>query len=113
MNEYIAFRMELGCLLDALHGSDLRQDFAQKSAGIQHKKRQSRAAFGEHLSQLISRPLGGNLANLRGQFLYGLHRPAFEDVSKSRGKAYGPQHTQLVFTKTFLRIANRADDSCV
>src|SRR6266480_4424983 len=102
--------MKLGWLFDAFHGSDLRQDFAQKSAGIQHKKCQTRAAFREHLCKLVANPLGGNLAYLWGQFLYGLHRPALKDVSKSRGKAYGPQHAQLVFTKTFLWIADGADD---
>src|ERR1041385_1895244 len=77
---------------------------------MEHKKRQPRLAFGEHFGQLITDTLGGNLADLRSQLLDGVHCAHFQDVAETGGKAHSPKHAEFVFTKTFFRIANRADN---
>src|SRR5579872_4182619 len=113
MHEHIAFRVELGRLLDSLHGFDLRQHFMQQSGFIEQKKSLTRLALDQHFAELIAYTLARNLMNLRRQFANRLKCFGLDHIAETRRKADSTQHPQLVLSEPSFGIINGSNDSCV
>ena len=111
VREDVAFGMELGRLLDSLHGGDFGQDFGQEAGRIEQFKSAAGAAFGEHLGQFFAHALAGDLVNLRRQLLDCRHGCGIDLEIEARGKTHGAQHAQFVFGKAAFGIADGAHDS--
>ena len=60
----VAFGMELGRLLDALHGGDLGQDVGQQAGLVQQFEAAARAAFGQDADQFVADALGARRARI-------------------------------------------------
>ena len=66
-------------------------------------------SFGEHLGQFVADALAADLLNSWRQPLDGGEGFRLDGVVEARGKAYRPQHAQLVFGEAAFRIADGAN----
>ena len=107
----ITFGMILRRPLHSLHRRNFGKDFTQQSAFIKQLKRPLGAAF---ISILVnsSRTRSCETWRICGARCCMAENVADLDlVIEARRKAHAAQHAQLVFRKTPLRIADRANDS--
>src|SRR5215831_461147 len=67
--------------------------------------------LGQHPRQFVTHALPRNYPDLTRERLHRGKCGRFDLIFKSRSEAHRPQHAQLVFGESPLRLTNRADNS--
>src|ERR1700733_8181074 len=110
MNENIALRMKFLGLRHTLHSGNLRQDFPEQAAFVEHAKRPACMPFRQHPSQFVADAFARHNVDLMSQPLYRLKRRGVDTVFKSCSEPYRSHHAQLVLGKTLFRMADRSNN---
>ena len=108
----VAFRMIFGRLLHALHGRDFGQNLIEQSRFIQQFQTTAGAAFGQDPRDFIAHAFGRDNLDHRSQPADGGEGCRLDIELQTCREADGAKQPQVVFPKSPLGIADRADDSC-
>src|SRR5579871_1782386 len=111
MDPYVAFRVILRRLGDALHLFDFRQHLLKQIGLVQKLKGATRMAFSKHFQDLVTHALMAYLMDLRSEFTDGSKGLRFDRVAEAGGKAHGAKHAQLVFREPLMGLADSANDA--
>src|SRR5580658_4442686 len=101
--------MKLRRLRHALHARDLRQHFSEQARRVQQLKGAPRAAFGEHLGELVAHALAADGMNPGCERTNRSQRSRFDLESEPGGETHGAQEAELVFLKASRGLADGAE----
>src|SRR5258708_30791444 len=109
MNIDISFRMKLRWLLTTMHTADFWQDVLQKTALIEQVETSHPMRIGHDFNQLIPDPFLAHSFDLLRILDDRLPGSRFDLKLESSREADRAQQTQMIFTKSFVRISDRSD----
>src|ERR1051326_2830393 len=79
---------------------------------MQQAKSANRLAFGQNAQPFFANAFPAHLVNFAGHRTYGLPGFVFDLISEPGAETHGPHNSELVFFKTRVGIADRANQLC-
>ncbi len=110
MDPDVAFGVELGRLLDAVHACGFGEDVLEEAGGVEQLEGAAGVAFGEHEGEFVADALEADLVDLRGGVTDSCDGAGLDGEVEAGGETDGSEHAELVFGEAQGRVADGSED---